>query len=467
MDDIYERLRRRGSSSGTDRDQVQREPDKPVAVQNRIASEPVFDAETSGMPSRQPDKHKKSPGKRKWFFAVMAIVVLIVVGSGVAALYMRDRNLRSRFDSDGPKAPADPLPSASQTQPASIRITATGDMIAHESINQNAKKPDGTYDYARLMSDMKPFWDKSDINFCNQATPAGGEEFGLSGYPVFNAPVEFARGIENVGCNLINIGTNHTNDKGQSLVDATVAAWDGRGGILAVAGANRSVEEQQKQRVFTVKGVKFGFVSYSTYTNKPVTNGFGVNMYDEAKAKAEIAALRPDVDFVIVSMRWGTEYSPDVNAQQDQIAQVLADAGADIILGHGPHNLEPVKRVKAADGREAIVWFSLGNFLNSQLDIDTLIGGFAVIDIDTSTKNITNIGFMPVYQHYEWTAEQARRRNNSDLLARHSFRMVPLDQAAELLGRSHHGTSVEAETVRVQQLLNKFTEVPIVKSIEF
>src|SRR5690606_34764022 len=137
-----------------------------------------------------------------------------------------------------------------------IRLLATGDMIAHDSINANAQKADGSYDYAALMSDMKPYFAEGDINFCNQSTPAGGEAFGISGYPVFNAPIAFARGLEDVGCNLINIGTNHTNDKGQPLVDASVAAWDNRE-ILAVAGANRSPEEQAKPRVFEVKGMKF------------------------------------------------------------------------------------------------------------------------------------------------------------------------------------------------------------------
>jgi poly-gamma-glutamate capsule biosynthesis protein CapA/YwtB (metallophosphatase superfamily) len=463
MDDIYERLRKRSAESElptkpVPKPQAMQQPDAPRVSSSDRIDLPSHGTRVSSRPSRS---------KKRW---IIIAIIVISVGAATAALvsYMQNRSLRSRFDASGPKAPPEPLRTETEeTAPTSVRLVATGDMIAHEAINKNAQKPEGGYDYAALMADVKQFFDKSDINFCNQSTPAGGEAFGITGYPSFNAPVEFARGLENAGCNLINIGTNHTNDKGQPLVDATVAAWDERSEVLAVGGANRSVEEQQKQRIFTVNEMKFGFVSYSTYTNKPVTNGFGVNMYDEAKAKAEITALRPNVDFVIVSMRWGTEYSPDVNAQQDQIAQVLADAGADVVLGHGPHDLEPVKRLKAADGRETLVWFSLGNFLNSQLDIQNLIGGFAIMDIDITTKKITKVAFMPVYQHYEWTADQARRRNNTDLAARHSFRMVPLDQAAELLGKSHHGTTVEAQTSRIQQLLNRFTEIPIIKSTEF
>src|SRR5690606_36751621 len=97
--------------------------------------------------------------------------------------------------------------------------------------------------------------------------------------------------------------------------------------VLAVAGANRSADEQAKPRVFEVKGVKFGFVAYTDYTNLPLPNSFGVNKYDTALAKSQIDAIKDDTDFIIASMRWGTEYSADVNARQDQVAQELANLG--------------------------------------------------------------------------------------------------------------------------------------------
>lgn len=348
-------------------------------------------------------------------------------------------------------------------QPETIRLLATGDMIPHDTINKNAKKADGSYDYTALMAGMKPYFDKGDINFCNQPTLAGGEAFGISGYPIFNSPIAFPRGIEEVGCNLINLGSNHTNDKDQALINATVAAWDNRD-IFAVAGANRSKKEQNKQRIFEVKGLKFGFVAYTDYTNIPFRNSYGVNNYSDELAREQIAAIKDSVDFVIVSMRWGTEYSHQITQRQDQVAQKLADYGADIILGHGSHYLQPVKKIKSSDGREVIVWFSLGNFLNAQLGVDSLIGGFASMRINADSKKITEIGFMPVYQHYEWTAQQ---KATEDLLARHNFIMVPLDKAEALLAASQLETTVEEQMNKITQLLNTYKDVPIIASDNF
>jgi len=392
-------------------------------------------------------------------FLVPIVILLIIGGAGAWFYLQKDKPANQTAEQNGGTQTPAPV-----NDPTSIRLVATGDMIGHDSINANAEKADGGYDYLPMMDQMKPLFERADVRFCNQATPAGGESFKITGYPSFNAPVEFARGIEEVGCNLINIGTNHTNDKGQPLIDATVAAWDNRPKVLAIAGANRSAEEQNKVRYFETKGVKFAFLSYVTYTNNGQLTAHGVNMWRDDLVKTQMTEARAQADFVIVSMRWGTEYSPGVSANQVQKAQTLSDLGADAILGHGPHVLEPVNKLTSSSGRETLVWYSLGNFLNSQIDIESLIGGFAVMDIDIATKKITDFSFLPVYMHYEWTAEEKKQE---DLLKRKNFEMYTLDQAADALSRSQNKTTVPEQTDRVRQILSKFIPVKIITSTEY
>jgi len=344
-----------------------------------------------------------------------------------------------------------------------IRLIATGDTIAHDSINAAAEQSDGSYDYYQLMNNMQPFFDGADIRFCNQATPAGGEEFEITGYPVFNAPFEFTQDMVKLGCNVVNTGTNHTYDKGQPLIDAMVEEWD-KQDVLAHAGANSSGEDKTTVKYFEIKGVKFAFLAYSTYSNKPITNGYGITEYSRELASNQLKEASEKADISIVSMRWGTEYSAGINKLQDRISQELADMGADVVLGHGPHVLEPVKKIKGSGGNQTIVWYSLGNFLNTQLDVESLTGIIAVMDIDTSTKNIKITGAMPIYNHYEWTAEQKQAQ---DLLARKNIEMYPLDQSADELKRSQHNTAPQAQTARIKGILNEFLPVPIIKSTEY
>lgn len=435
----------------------------PSPIQPRVP-EPLFELRPS----------KKKSRRRGIKILFITFLVVLLVGGGAAAGYFLWYKKQNKINNDsysinrnGQPNPPDELSQkeANAINPpntASIRLIATGDMIAHAAILERGKSGN-SYDFKPMLSNMKPIFTKADVRFCNESTPAGGASFGYSGYPIFNAPIEWSQAIEDVGCNVINIGTNHTNDKGQDLINAFVASWDNKTNI-AVAGANRNAEEMNKVRYFEQKGVKFAFVSYSTYTNKPITNGFGVTMYTEALAQAQITEARSKAEVVLVSMRWGTEYSPAVNAQQDQIAQKLADLGSDVVIGHGPHFMGPVKKLKGKDGRETIVWFSLGNFLNAQLEPEALIGGFATMNIDTVSKKVTSTEFLPTYMHYEWTPAEKAANN---LLARRNFSMYPLDKAAEPMSKSLIGTTVEAQTDRITKLLNQFTPVNMLTSDKF
>ena len=94
-----------------------------------------------------------------------------------------------------------------------------------------------------------------------------------------------------------------------------------------------------------------------------------------------IEQAKQEADFVIVFPHWGTEdtFSPD----NDQLtwAQAMADAGADLIIGGHPHTLQPTGLLTAADGRDVLVYYSLGNFLSHQKEMINLLGGMASVTI--------------------------------------------------------------------------------------
>lgn len=380
----------------------------------------------------------------------MAIAAALLV-LGLAAYFLLNKETTKQASSDGSSQTETEQPQEPKT---SLRMLATGDWIAHDAINARAKTGSG-YDYASMVAPMRPYFLASDVNFCNHATLAAGETYGITGYPVFNAPLEWIRDMKGLGCNVINTGTNHTNDKGQRPITAMLNEWD-KQQVLAVAGANRSNEEQQKIRYFEVEGIKFALLSYSTYANLANPNPFSLNRFSPELYEPQMEQARAQADVVIVSMRWGTEYSPGINAQQETAAQTLANLGADIVLGHGPHVLEPVKRLPGLNGREAIVWYSLGNFLNAQLETEALTGCVATFDIDIASKKLTGSSCLPFYQHYEWTPQQ---KASEDLLARKNFQIMPLYNAAEFVAKSQLDTTVEEQMERIRGLVNTYTEI--------
>jgi hypothetical protein len=381
-------------------------------------------------------------------------VLLVVLGGAAFALLKKGK-------ADPPVAKQTTQAQTPPSQPAakkSLRIIAAGDMLPHDSINQ-AAKAGGSYDYLQFMKNFQPYFQKADVRFCVQAVPGGGEAFGISGYPVFNAPVEFTRDMGKLGCNVIDTGTNHTNDKGQPLINATLDEWAKQPDILATAGANHSAEEQKKIRYFTKDGVKFALLSYVTYNNTSNGTPYGVNMFNEATAARELAEARRNSDLIIVSMRWGTEYSPQINGRQAQLSAFLADNGADLVFGHGQHVQGPVKKLPKKGGGETVVWYGIGNFISAQLEPEALFNGIPVVDVDIASKKITDLKFLPFYMHYEWTPEQKARE---DLRSRKNYMMYTLDQAEEPLKRSQNNTSVKAQTDRLQAVLNQSTKVTLI-----
>ncbi|MDB5166014.1 MAG: hypothetical protein JWM37_86 [Candidatus Saccharibacteria bacterium] len=340
-----------------------------------------------------------------------------------------------------------------------IRLIATGDMLPHDTVNQAAHRQDGSYDYLPLFDQVKPYLTSGDIRFCNQESPSAGS-FGVSGYPTFNAPPQFAKDLSSLGCNVINLANNHANDKEQSGIDQTRGLWN-QLHPLAVAGTNRSADEQNQIATFKAGGLTFAFLSYAECSNDTYLTDYGVNILSKDLASRQIAAAKQSADIIIVGTHWCNENTDVPDATQQDWAKYLADQGVTVVIGTGPHYLQPVSRLNRAGGGQTVVWYSLGNFLSTQEDIEGLIGGIAVMDIDPSTKAVTGVGFMPTYMHYEWTAEQ---KANENYLARKNLKIYPLDQAEAALARSQNHTTVDAQTQRVTALMNRYTSTTMLTS---
>lgn len=340
-----------------------------------------------------------------------------------------------------------------------VHLSAMGDMLAHDTIIAGAKT-DGGYDFTKYFKNIKSSFESSDIVFCNQEGLVSGEKYGISGYPSFNAPTKFATDLDSVGCNLINLANNHMGDKGVAAINETIDVWSDLK-PLAFSGANKSQEDQNKVSYATVKGIKIGFVAFADFNNVNSTPAYSVNLYhNQALVTKLVKDARKNADVVIVSMHWGIEDSNTVSADQKTQVNLLSSLGVDIVIGTGPHVLQKTEVVKRSDGGKMVVWYSLGNMLSSQLNINQLIGGIAGIDITKSAStdkiSLSNLTFIPTYMHYEWTATEAA---NGNLLARKNAMIYLLDSAAEPLSRSLFNTSVAAQKQYVVDMIG--TEVKI------
>lgn len=387
------------------------------------------------------------PKARYRRIVAVVVIVLLVMGGAWFAL--------GRSHAPAASTSTPPAGAASTDTPGIIHLLATGDFIAHDSVNAAAASADGSYNYLPLMSDFLPILQKADIRFCNDPILNGGKQFGITGYPKFNSPTEFVTDMGKLGCNVVNTASNHSFDFTQDTINASVQAWAGVPNMLAVAGENQNQSQHDAMHYFTVKGVKFAFLAYTTYSNtdSPAKNTYGVNVFSDGFAKSQIeTAKQSGAQFIIVSMRWGTEYSTAVNAEQKADAQFLADQGVSLILGHGSHELQPVQQLTGSGGNKTIVWYSLGNFVNTQEPPETLFNGLANMTIDAKTKQLAGMNYLPIYMHYEWTAAQAAADNTNTRNHVHLYLLEDATQA--MLNAQQLKTTVDIQRQRITSTLN-------------
>lgn len=82
---------------------------------------------------------------------------------------------------------------------------------------------------------------------------------------------------------------------------------------------------------------------------------------DEATLVEQIRAASDAGEFVIVMPHWGTEYVRSADSAQRRLAQMMVDAGADLIIGGHPHVPQGISVI---DGVPVV--YSLGNFVFDQ-----------------------------------------------------------------------------------------------------
>jgi poly-gamma-glutamate synthesis protein (capsule biosynthesis protein) len=133
---------------------------------------------------------------------------------------------------------------------------------------------------------------------------------------------------------------------------------------IKFTGAGETTAQALRPAIFNLKNTRIGFLAYNAYPMDWIVlkeDQPAIAFYDSSRAIEAVEKLKKKADVVIVSLHWGDEYRQKPNSRQIKIAHQLIDAGADLILGHHPHVLQPIEEYK-----DGVVVYSLGNFVFDQ-----------------------------------------------------------------------------------------------------
>ncbi|MBO5110765.1 MAG: CapA family protein [Clostridia bacterium] len=334
-----------------------------------------------------------------------------------------------------------------------VRMLAVGDNIVHGAVYTDAKRnaaalvsTDGehpAYSFDSMYAHVANAVAAADVAILNQEGPVTSRP--PSGYPRFNAPPQLAKALAATGFDVVNLANNHALDQSSGLAE-TLSILHASG--LASVGAYATREEKQTVRVVEANGVRTAFLAYTFFTNglsAPKDAPWGVQLWEEALVRSQMSEAREQADFTVVSVHWGEEGATDPNESQRSAARLLAELGADVILGHHPHVLQPIEWLDRPDGGRTLVAYSLGNFLSAMLYPRYMVGGMLAFTLNKKEHTVKDVVFVPTVCHYERAVSAAT--DGKTLKTRSGLAVYPLSQYTEELA-SRHGATLYADFTR-------------------
>jgi poly-gamma-glutamate capsule biosynthesis protein CapA/YwtB (metallophosphatase superfamily) len=325
--------------------------------------------------------------ERMWISArerpTRAAVAIAVVFASVLAVALVTAGLASRGAGAAAEAgqwvpPASPAASSPSPtgapEPAVITLSAVGDIIMGNAGRLPARDGAGFFDgVAEALA--------ADLVMGNLEQPLTGDT-GFRKCPAdstachaFRVPPHYAAHLVDAGFQLMNLANNHGSDYGPEGRANTQAALEDHG--IAHTG------ERDQITVVEVEGVSVAVVGFSSYdwTNSLIDLSQATDVVSRAAARA---------DLVVVQVHMGAEGSDQSRVRPgtetfhgenrgDPMAfsRAVIDAGADLVVGHGPHVLRGLEFY-----RDRLIAYSLGNFAGAGiLAAQGVLGQGAVLKV--------------------------------------------------------------------------------------
>ena len=252
-----------------------------------------------------------------------------------------------------PPSKPKPKPTKPAVPPGLVAIVATGDIVMGSTPNL---PPDGGRSFfSDVQADLA-----GDVvlgNLEGTLSTGGRSKCGPESTQcfAFQTPPSYARWLAQAGFTVMNLANNHAYDFGARGLGQTIDALDGVG--LAHTGRPGQIT---LQRVGQVRVAVVGFASYP----------WAAPLTDIAAAKRLVRKASRLADVVVVTMHAGAEGTDHQHVSRGterflgenrgdvvRFSHAVVDAGADLVVGHGPHVMRGMEWYK-----RRLIAYSLGNF---------------------------------------------------------------------------------------------------------
>jgi poly-gamma-glutamate synthesis protein (capsule biosynthesis protein) len=293
-----------------------------------------------------------------------------------------------------------------------VELLIIGDVQVH------SRRSDPTTAFNRMRETLN----KADLVYANLEgllVKSAGAKNDIPDKPEWTHPgPDGARALKPANISVVGVANNVAS--GRDNILKSLAVLDGLG--IAHVGAGRNLDEAHAPAIVERKGVKIGFLQYTArwYRDADMIatadqpgvakisslDGRTIDPADLDRVRADIRALRPKVDIVVVShhnrdgstpVQFGGK--PGISAGRDrkvteayqkQFAHTALDTGADLVFGHGTHTIQGVEVYKGKP-----VLYAIGHSTFDQPGYEHSTDGL-VVRVVIDNKKIVRTSFVPV-----------------------------------------------------------------------
>ncbi len=239
-----------------------------------------------------------------------------------------------------PEPSPSPEPVYQQDGSIEITLTAVGDVTIGRNVQHKGtsifekelKKQKGDPNF--IFRNVKQIFAEDDLtiaNFEGVLAPESGVSWKKKNAYNFLGDPSYAEVLSNNSVEAVTMENNHIADFGQAGILSTANAIESTGVVWA---------NKDHMGVFETQGFRIGLLAYCMV--EPLNSSENPDELRETAVR-DIAAARETCDLVIVSFHWGKEKDYAPRDYQIMLGHAAVDAGADLVLGHHSHRINPIE----------------------------------------------------------------------------------------------------------------------------
>ena len=255
-----------------------------------------------------------------------------------------------------------------------LELSFIGDIMAHD-VNFKMK------DYSVMYENVAANLQSDDITFGNLETPVNNN-LPYSTYPNFNVHTEYVEAAINAGVDVFSLANNHSNDQGSDGVLATLDSVQmlkrkylkEANRKIYFSGMRKTTFDGLEVQMIYKNNLRIAFVCVTEILNIYNASRHKVQFYyynkeyrQEFIEKVSQIKMKTKCDLLVLSIHVAEpEYVREIPDLRKEYFRRLADCGADIIWAHHPHVVQPWEKYITKNEREAVIMYSMGNFVSGQ-----------------------------------------------------------------------------------------------------